>query len=51
MIFEKRSKLLIVFSRLILGKVWVDGFTGSQWESDITYEFGYKVILKDLKCK
>ena len=37
--------------KLILGKVRVDGFNGSQSEVDIRYEFCLKVILKGLVCK
>ena len=36
--FETTGKFLIVFVRLILGKVMVDGFTGPQWESDVRQE-------------
>ena len=50
-IFETAHKFLIVFVRLILGKVGVDGFTGSRGKSDITYEFYLKVVLKSLGCK
>ena len=39
MIFETTTKFLIVFVRLILGKVWVDGFPGPQREIDVRYEF------------
>ena len=49
--FEITSKFLIVFVRLVLGKVGVDQFTGLQREIDIKYEFSFNVILKDLKCK
>ena len=45
------SNLLIVFVRMILGKVEVDRFTGPRREIDIRYEFGLKIILKDLRCK
>ena len=40
--FETTGKFLIVFVRLILGKVRVDGYTGLRWESDIRYEFELK---------
>ena len=45
MIYEIKSKFLVAFVKLILGKVGVDGFTGSQQEEDITYDFSIKVIL------
>ena len=51
MTFETTGKFLIVFVRLILGKVGVDGFTGPRRESDIRYEFDLKVVLKGLGCK
>ena len=51
LIFETTSKFLIVFVKLILGKVGVDGFTAPRREIDIRYEFDLKVILKDLGCK
>ena len=51
MTFETTSKLLIVFVRLILGKVGVDGLTGPRRESDIRYEYDLKVVLKGLGCK
>ena len=51
MTFETTGKFLIVFVRLILGKVGVDVFTGPRRESDIRYECGLKVVLKDLGCK
>ena len=47
MTFETRGKFLIVFVRLILGKVGVDGFTGPLRESDIRYEFDLKVANRD----
>ena len=49
--FETTGKFVIVFVRLILGKVEVDGFTGPQRESDIRYECDLKVVLKGLGCK
>ena len=45
MIYEIKSKFLVAFVKLILGKVGVDGFTGPQQEEDITYDFSIKVIL------
>ena len=45
MIYEIKSKFLVAFVKLILGKVGVDGFTGQQQEEDITYDFSIKVIL------
>ena len=33
--FETKGKFLIVFARLILGKMRVDAFTGSQQESNV----------------
>ena len=50
-IFKITSKYLIGFVRLILGKVGVDGFTGPRREIDMRYEFGFKVIWKDLGYK
>ena len=44
-IYEIKSKFLVAFVKLILGKVGVDGFTGPQQEEDITYDFSIKVIL------
>ena len=49
--FETIGKFLIVFVRLILEKVRVDGFTVPQRESDIRCEFDLKVVLKGLRCK
>ena len=49
--FETKGKFLIVFVRLILGKVEVDGFTGLRWESNIRHECDLKVVLKGLGCK
>ena len=49
--FETTGKFLIVFLRLILGKVGFDGFTGPRWESGIRYECDWKVVLKGLECK
>ena len=40
--FEPGFKFLIVFLRLILGKVRVDGFTRPRRENDIRYEFELK---------
>ena len=51
MTFEKTGRSLIIFVRLILGKVGVDRFIGPRWESDIRYEFNLKVVLKGLGCK
>ena len=51
MTFETTGKFLIVFVRLILGKVVVDGFTEPRRESDIRCEFDLKVMLKSLGCK
>ena len=49
--FETTVKFLIVFVRLILGKMRVDRFTGARWESDIRYDFDLKVVLKILGFK
>ena len=49
--FETTGKFVIVFVRLILGKVGVDVFTGPRRESDIRYECDLKVMLKSLGCK
>ena len=48
MIFETTSGDLIVFVRFLLGKVGVDRVTRPRREADIRYEFGLKIILKDL---
>ena len=48
MIFETTSGDLIVFVRFLLGKVGVDRVTRPRREVDIRYEFGLKIILKDL---
>ena len=48
--FETADKFLIVFVRLMFGKVGVDGFTGPWRESGIKYEFDLKVVLKGLAC-
>ena len=50
MTFETTGKFVIVFLRLILGKVGVDVFTGPRRESDIRYECELKVVLKGLWC-
>ena len=50
-IFETTSKFLIVFVKFILGKVGVDRFAGPRWKTDIKYEFGLKILLKNLGCK
>ena len=49
MVFETTSKVAFVI--LIMKKVGVDGFTEPRREIDIRYEFGLKVILKDLGYK
>ena len=49
--FETTGEFVIVFVRLILGKVGVDVFTRPGRESDIRYECDLKVVLKDLGCK
>ena len=51
MALETPSKLSIVFVRLTLEKMEVDGVTGPQWKIDIRYEFNFKVVLKGLGCK
>ena len=51
MTFEATRKFLIVFVRLILGKMEVDGFTVPSRESNIIYECDLKVALKGLGCK
>ena len=51
MTFEIAGKFLIVFVRLILGKVGIDVFTGPRRESDVRYEFDLKVVLKGLGWK
>ena len=37
--------------RLILGKIKFDGFTGPQHETNVRYEFDFKVILERLASK
>ena len=49
--FETTGKFPVVFVRLILREVEVDGFSGSRRESDIRYEFDLKIVLKVLGCK
>ena len=49
--FETTGKFVIVFVRLILRKLGVDGFTGPRRESGIRYEYDLKVVLKGLGCK
>ena len=43
--FKTRGKFVIVFVRLILGKVGVDGFTGPRRERDVGHKFDFKSIL------
>ena len=49
--FETTRKFVIVFVRLILGKMGIDRFTGPRRESDMRYECDLKVVLKGLGCK
>ena len=49
--FETTGTFLIVFVRLILGKVGLDVFTGPRRENDIRHECYLKVVLKGLGCK
>ena len=51
LIFETTNKFVIVFVRLILGKMGVDRFTGPRPKTDVRYEFDFTVVLKDLLCK
>ena len=51
LIFLTTRKFAIACVRLILRKVWVDGFTGPQRKVDVRYEFGLKVVLKSLGYK
>ena len=46
--FETASKFVIVFVRLLFGKLGNDGFTGLRRKIGIRYEFDLKVILKRL---
>ena len=48
---ETTGKFVIVFVRFILGKVWVDGFTGPSRESYIRYECDLTVVLKGFGFK
>ena len=43
--FVTTGIFLIVFVRLILGKVGVDGFTGLRREIDVGYKFYFKPML------
>ena len=49
--FETTGEFVIVFVRLILGQLGVDGYSGPRRESDIRYECNLKIVLKDLGCK
>ena len=49
--FATAGIFLIVFVRLILGKMGVDRFTRPHQESGIKYEFELKLLLKGLGCK
>ena len=49
--FVTTGIFLIVFVRLILRKLGIDGFTRPQRESEIRYEFDLKVVLKGLWFK
>ena len=51
MTVETIGQFVIVFVRLILGKVGVDGFTGPRRKSDIRYECGLKVVVKGFEWK
>ena len=48
-IFERTSKFVIVFVKLIMGKVRVEVFTGYLREIDIRYEFSLKKVIKGWK--
>ena len=48
MTFVATSKLLGLFCKVDLGKVRVDGLSGSRQKIDIRHEFDFKLILKDL---
>ena len=50
MIFQRTNKFLVLFVRLVLGKV-VDGVTGPRREIGIRHEFNLKIILKALQSK
>ena len=49
--FETTGIFLFVFLRLILGKMGVDGVTGSRREINTRYKFDLKVILQGFGCK
>ena len=49
--FKAASKFLILLVRLILGKVWVDGFIGSRQKIDVIYKFGFILIFKEFLYK
>ena len=51
MALETPKKLSVVFVRLTLEKMEVDGVTGPRWKIDIRYEFNFKALLKGLGCK
>ena len=46
--FKTTVEFVILFVRLILVKLRVDGFTEPRRESDIRYECDLKVVLKSL---
>ena len=49
--FKTTGEFVIVFVRLVFGKLGVDGFTGPRRESYIRYECNLKIVLKGLGCK
>ena len=50
-IFEAKSKFVIICVRFILDKVGNDGFTGPQLEIVGRYEYNFKLKLMNLRCK
>ena len=45
------SKFVIVFIRLILEKVRIDGFSEPRLKIDIRFQYDLKIVLKDLGYK
>ena len=45
------SKFVIVFIRLILEKVRIDGFSEPRRKIDIRFQYDLKIVLKDLGYK
>lgn len=50
MTFQATRKFTTAFVGLILQKVRVAGFSEPRRETDVRYEFDFKVIFKNLGC-